>query len=228
MKGHFFEKGETNVIKSNVVFQFEKWLFEKKGNNRIYMSYFKNREGEVVAKEKLVLKGQDPIRYELDQFQVDERAVFILKEDRSLKMLYKEGKQSDVRYLKWEKNYILPPMIPEYIKTHFPSLRSKGSKEVELVVPHLQTNFSFTFYLNEKKIPQCLEKAFICILFKPSNFFIGLFTDPLFLSFDKKFRLIKASGPTLLYWRKSKKEALSPFSGDSYFNLKGLSKKMAY
>jgi len=219
MNGHFFKKGETHLNKNNAIFQYEKWLVKNKGETRLLISYFKNKKGKVVAKEKLLFKGKGLVSYELDQFQIGEHGTFLLKDRSSLEILYKEGKKVKKSYLKWKGNFILPPMIPDYIRDNFSILNSKGSMEVELVVPHLQTNISFTFYLKNKRNPECFEKAFFCILFKPSNFFIGLFTDSLFLSFDKKLKLIKASGPTLLYWRKGKEEGLTPFIGDSYFKL---------
>ncbi len=219
MKADFFKKDEAELTKSNIVFKFERWEVKKKGKKRLFVSYFKNKEGKVIAEERLLLEGKKLIRYELDQLQVNEHAHFVLKEDGYLEMQYRKGKEDEYSKLKWEENFILPPMILDYVKENYSEF-NKGPKEVELVVPHLQKNISFTFFLKEKKESKCFKDAFLCILFKPSNFFIGLFTESLHLSFDKKLRLIKASGPTLLYWDNRKKDSLRPFSGDSYFNYK--------
>lgn len=216
MKANFFKKGETKLIKSNIAFKFEKWLIKKQGNKSLFVSYFKNKDGQVVAKEQLFFKGKKIIRYELDQFQVGEYANFFLKEDGYLEMLYKKGERNQLNKLKWGRNFILPPMIIDYIRDNY-SLFLKKPQEVELVVPHLQKNISFTFSIKSKNDPKCFNEAYLCILFRPSNFFIRLFADSLHLSFDKKLRLIKASGPTLLYWKENK-HSLVPFSGDSYFN----------
>ena len=224
MKANIFKKGETSLIKSNIIFQFEKWLIKEKGNRSLFVSYFKNKEGSVVAEERLLLKGKELIEYKLDQFQVDEHAKFFLKKDMFLEMQYRRGEESSVDKLKWRKNFILPPMILDYIRENSSKIL-KRSQEVELVIPHLQTNISFTFKLKKKNDPKCFKEAFYCILFEPSNFFIGLFTETLYFSFDKRFRLIKASGPTLLYWRKRKMLSLGPFLGDSYFDYKKITKK---
>ena len=224
MKANIFKKGETSLIKSNIIFQFEKWLIKENENRSLFVSYFKNKEGLVVAEERLLLKGKELIEYKLDQFQIDEHAKFFLKEGMFLEMRYRKGEERTVNKLKWRKNFILPPMILDYIRDNSSKIL-KRSQEVELVIPHLQTNISFTFKLKKKNDPNCFKEAFYCILFEPSNFFIGLFTEALYLSFDKKFRLIKASGPTLLYWRKRKRLSLVPFLGDSYFEYKYLNKK---
>ena len=128
----------------------------------------------------------------------------------------KKGERNQLNKLKWGRNFILPPMIIDYIRDNY-SLFLKKPQGVELVVPHLQKNISFTFSIKSKNDPKCFNEAYLCILFRPSNFFIRLFADSLHLSFDKKLRLIKASGPTLLYWKENK-HSLVPFSGDSYFN----------
>ena len=150
MEGRFFKKGETQITKSRVIFEFEKWTIKSHGETRSFLSLFKDIKGKVVAREKLLLRGNKPLRYELEQFQVNEQAIFVLKKGNSLEMLYRKGKVEKKDNLKWEEDYILPLMIPDYIKAHSLTLTTKGSMEVELIVPHLQRSISFTFYLQKK------------------------------------------------------------------------------
>ena len=124
-------------------------------------------------------------------------------------MIYEEGGESTTNKLKWGKNFILPPMILDYVRDNYLKILKKP-QEVELVVPNLQTNISFTFSLKKSSESKCLKEASYCILFEPSNFFIRLLTESLLLSFDKSLKLIKASAPTLLFWKEYKEGSLKP------------------
>ena len=218
MKADLFKRGETQLIKNNIIFHFEKWLIKKEKESS-FVIYFKNKEGQVIAEEKIILNEKGSFRYELGQFQVDQHAKFSLKKNSHLEMLYREGKESTINKLKWGKNFILPPMILDYVRDNYSAIL-KGPQEVELVIPNLQTNISFTFSLKTKEDPRCYKRASLCILFEPSSFLIRLFTESLYLYYDKDLQLIKASGPTLLYWREPEGGSLKPFFGDSYFNYK--------
>ena len=214
LQGAFY-KEESKGPKSGPVFTLEKVELLKNGA-KVWESRFYNSKKELVALEKLMLVKGRPTEYAINQIQVKEEGRFYLK-DNILKMYYSKNKRDSSATLIWDDATILPPMIPSYLKENQKDLKNKGLLSVKLVVPHLLTSVSYDFRLIDKKEAPCLKSASYCVSFSPGYFFIRWMVDPLILSLGKDFRIMKASGPSLLYIKENLEDDWSPFKGDATF-----------
>ena len=211
LRGAFYK----DQSKSDSVFTLKKIELVKDGA-KVWESRFYNSEKKLVALEKLIFVNGRATEYALSQIQVNEEGRFYLK-DNVLKMYYSKNKKDSSATLIWDETTILPPMIPSYLKTYREDLKNKGILSVKLVVPHLLTSVSYDFRLINQIEAPWLANASYSVSSSPGYFFIRWMVDPLILSLGKDFRILKASGPSLLYVRKSLEDDWSPFKGDATF-----------
>jgi hypothetical protein len=212
LSGQFFKEGSNQ---QHLLFTFEKEEILKEGQT-VWKSRFFNAQKKLVALEKLVFEGEKLTEYYLNQSQVKETGKFYLH-DNILKMYYSKNEKDSSATLIWNDKTILPPMIPGFLKKQRKNLEEKKSLEVKLVVPHLLTAISYEFRLGKKNNSKCLKKASYCVFFEPGYFFIRWMVEPLILSLDKDFQILKAEGPSLLYVKENSSGKWVPFKGDAFF-----------
>jgi hypothetical protein len=213
LSGQFFKEGSNQ---QQLLFTFEKEEIFKEGQ-KVWESRFFNAQKKLVALEKLVFEGEKLTEYYLNQSQVKETGKFYLH-DNILKMYYSKNEKDSSATLIWDDKTILPPMIPGFLKKHRKNLEEKKSLEVKLVVPHLLTAISYEFRLGKNNDSRCLKKTSYCVFFVPGYFFIRWMVEPLILSLDKDFQIMKAEGPSLLYVKENSSGEWVSFKGDAIFS----------
>lgn len=160
--------------------------------------FFDAKTGEIQAQESVFYNEKNEvIAYELEQKQTGEKARLDITSS-TVRMRYQQKNQKpEENQIQRQKNFLLPPLILEYLYENFAKLKQQKKLPVQLAVPHWNTYFSFEYRWQASQ-PHVVE-------FVATNFLIRLGAPKLRLEIDEHGRVLRASGPSLLKRRRGEK-----------------------
>lgn len=156
-------------------------------------SVCKDLNGQVVIEEKTQFKGEDLLKFEIDQKQLQQKGVIELKEGKVFFTKISADGKSTTKDEKVGKTLVLAASFRKYIKSHFSELKEGKTLEFRYGVWDRQETVGFEVF--KEKVEKDGEQDVYLLKMKPSSFLIAALVKPIFFKFNHDgSRLLEMNG----------------------------------
>ena len=158
-----------------------------------------NSSGKVVMTEKVVVQGGSLISQLVEQLQSMEAWELRVDGNKAIFKTYKiteSGRRDEGGKTENVKSFINGPLMENFITKHWGELIAGKTVSTAFSVLELERTVDFKFEKTTED--ERLGKRVMVVKMKPSNFFISMLVDPMFLEFDiatKKMVYFKGRTP---------------------------------
>lgn len=201
----------------------EKYLFKQETTvtitdtlNRTTDSTIWDEQGKVLMRETATIKDGVVISQVMEQLQINEKYVLVVRDGKALFETYSNLKLIDSNNVKLSENFFTGPSLEVFLKKNLDELKSQKKVKVGFGIFEFQKAISFDvkqtkkiFKLRPELIPLKMELSSL----------LSIFVDPLLFEIDPDTAmLVHYRGRTPVRYLKNGK--LEPFDGDIYYELK--------
>lgn len=169
----------------------QKSQIERKENDVIlWTSEIRDLTGQLIMTEKAEIKDNEIQLQKIQQLQILEAYELDRKMNNVIFKTFKienneQIEKSKSKEIKVDQKFITGPSTTFNIQNKWNDLAAGKTIEVEFGVFELERKVNFSLSKHEE------NEQTMTVKLKPSNFFIGMLVEPLFMEFDRNTKLIK-------------------------------------
>lgn len=153
---------------------------KKDGEKDTVRTTYKDSHGVVALEQSVVLKGDDLLREEVDQKQLEQKGLIEVKDDT---IFFSKTVKGETKTKKEKKGDTLVSSgnFQRFVRAHFAELKDGKTVAFRFAVWDRQETVGFElFKINEDKVG---DKPVVVLKMKPSSFIIAALVKPLIFKF---------------------------------------------
>lgn len=157
---------------------------------RQWTSKIEDADGKVVMTEKAQMKDTKVLSQYIEQLQINEAYELKVEDKNALFLTYKikegqKGAPVDTNKIKMEDDFITGPLTQTYLQKNWDSLMGGNTVWANFGVFEVSKSIGFQF----RKVASTDET--LELKMKPSNFFISMLVDPIYIQLNSKNKRIE-------------------------------------